>query len=145
MFIQIRKAQAIDFPELAAVFLEVRRQVFTWKDINSFREEDFYEQTSGELILLAEDDEQKIVGFISVWEPDRFIHHLYIKSGYQGRRIGKRLIDSLSVYISFPYQLKCESKNDRALHFYAKNGWQEIGRGINEGEEYVLLQLKTGK
>lgn len=141
MLIHIRKALKSDFLELAAIFQEVRCQVFTWKDSNVFRQEDFYEETKEELILLAEDNKGEIVGFISVWEPDRFIHHLYIKSAFQGYGIGKRLINTLPMYVPFPYHLKCESKNESALLFYTKTGWREIGRGMNGDDEYRVLQL----
>jgi len=40
-----------------------------------------------------------------------------------------------------PYRLKCIAKNLEAIAFYLKNNWIEIGKGIGDDGEYLLLEL----
>jgi len=70
MSVTIRKAKKEDSDFLANIFLESRRSAFSWEDPAKFKLEDFYNQTEGEIIFLAEDSHKKILGFISIWEQD---------------------------------------------------------------------------
>src|ERR1035438_9572663 len=76
--IGIRRAEAKDSGALARIFVESRLETFYWQNPARFRLEDFEKETAGETVFVAEDGSGKILGFISVWEPERFVHHLYI-------------------------------------------------------------------
>src|ERR1035438_8641613 len=89
--IHIRKAEESDFAALATIFLAARRQAYHWRDPAELKREDFEPQTAGEAIFLAEDERQEILGFISVWELERFVHHLFVALDHQRHGIGKRL------------------------------------------------------
>ncbi len=140
--IKIRKANSDDTSQLEKLFLEVRQATFTWENSNKFKLEDYRKSTEGETIFLAEDNQQ-IIGFISVWEHDSpaFLHHLFISKPHQRQGIGRLLIQSLFSYIPLPYRLKCIVKNENALAFYLKNGWSIAGKGISEDGDYLLLEL----
>jgi GNAT superfamily N-acetyltransferase len=139
--ISIRRAEAKDSAVLARIFMESRLAAFYWQNPARFRLEDFDKETTGEAVFVAEDSSGKLLGFISVWEPDRFVHHLYIAPDQQRRGIGKRLLESLSTWLPLPYQLKCKARNEPACAFYRKNGWVETGRGTDEQGEYLVLEL----
>ena len=81
---QVRPAVPADHPALAEIFLQVRRESFTWNDPGSFRLEDFAVETEGEAIYLAQDAAGNIAGFISVWEPENFVHHLFVAEACRG-------------------------------------------------------------
>lgn len=142
LMIKIRKANSKDTNQLAKLFLEMRQATFTWESPDKFKLEDYQKATEGETIFLAEDN-QKIIGFISVWEHDSpaFLHHLFISKSHQKKGIGRLLIQSLSSSIPLPYRLKCIVKNENALAFYLKNGWSIAGKGISEDGDYLLLEL----
>ena len=137
--IGIRRAEAKDSAALARIFVESRLETFYWQNPARFRLEDFEKETAGETVFVAEDGSGKILGFISVWEPERFVHHLYIAPDQQRRGIGKRLLESLSSWLSLPYRLKCKVRNEAACAFYRKNDWVETGRGTDEHGEYLVL------
>ena len=141
--IKVRKAQPEDFVALAHLFLQSRRSAFRWQDAAQFKLEDFYTQTAGEVIFLAENEDGKLLGFISGWEADSFLHHLFISPQHQRAGIGTLLLNSLFSWLPLPYRLKCVAKNESALAFYRKNGFIEIGRGSGDDGEYVLLELAT--
>lgn len=141
----IRRATPADRPALAEIFLKARRAAFDWQDPASFALDDFDAQTEGEIILLAENTDGLPLGFVSVWEPDGFIHHLFVDPAHQGEGIGSLLLDDLHAWLLLPYRLKCLARNTRALAFYAKRGWRQVedegGRG-NEGRDdaWILLE-----
>ena len=96
--------------------------------------------------VLKESDLTAYVGFVSVWEQDAipFIHNLFVAQNHQRKGIGELLIQSLLDWLPLPYRLKCVFQNKGALAFYHKHGWVEIGRGIGEDGEYLLLELPSG-
>lgn len=140
MSISIRKAVPADTSDLSALFLESRRRAFHWKDPATFQTDDFTQQTAGEVVSVAVADDVKAVGFVSVFESDRFIHHLYVDANYQRSEIGKLLLASLTRWLPRPYRLKCLASNARASEFYRKNGWREISRGSDADGEFLLLE-----
>jgi ribosomal protein S18 acetylase RimI-like enzyme len=144
-WLNIRRAEAKDSAALARIFLESRLEAFYWQNPARFRLEDFEKETAGEMVFVAEDGSGKILGFISVWEPEWFVHHLYISPDQQRRGIGKRLLESLSSWLPLPYRLKCKVKNAAACAFYRKHGWVETGRDTDEQGEYLVLEFHGSK
>lgn len=140
MEIRLRQATPEDSTALATLFLEVRRATFVWKNTSEFKLEDFEAQTLAETITIAENENGDLLGFVSVWEADSFIHHLFVAQSFQGRGIGRRLLESLTSWLPPPHRLKCAVNNPRAESFYRSQGWTEIGRGFSSDGPYVLLQ-----
>jgi len=103
--------------------------------------DDFDEVTQDELVLVCVNAGADILGFISVFVPDRFIHHLYVSPGLEGVGIGSILLATLPAYVSLPWSLKCVLANTRARQFYAKHGWFEAGRGDGADGPYVVLTM----
>lgn len=86
----------------------------------------------GEVIYLAEIG-GRFVGFVSVWVPDHFIHHLYVLPEFQRRGIGSRLLEHCQREYGRALSLKCEISNMAAQRFYRSKGWvsMECGTGID--------------
>lgn len=143
MEIRLRPATADDSAALATLFLDVRRAAFVWRDPCEFNLADFEYQTVAESITIAENEHRELLGFISVWEPDSFIHHLFVAQSFQGQGVGRRLLESLSSWLPPPHRLKCAELNQRARTFYRNQGWMEIGHGMSADGPYVLLQKST--
>jgi len=125
--------------DLRKLYLIVRQKTFTWARSNSFSENDFDEDTKGEKVLVAT-EKNTTIGFISIWEPENFIHHLYILPNYQNMGIGKKLINTAILELDIPLRLKCLEQNIRALEFYIKNGWVVKDEGIDSLGKYLLLE-----
>lgn len=139
MIVEIRKVRKRDLPYLRQIFLSVRQETFTWENPKSFLADDFDKETDGESIIVFVSD-NSIVGFISVWEPDNFVHHLYVLPEYQNKGIGKRLLKTALTKLKKPITLKCITKNLEALNFYKRLGWKSIRSGADSKGKYLLLQ-----
>ncbi|MBE8728156.1 GNAT family N-acetyltransferase [Flavobacterium hungaricum] len=140
--LQISEFKESDRKALQELFLKVRKETFVWKDQTSFHLEDFDKETQGEYILTAF-FENRPIGFISVWVPNKFIHHLYIDSEFQKRGIGKSLLEAIVNEIGYPLRLKCLEKNTLAISFYKKLGFTEKEKGGFGNDSYILFQLNT--
>ena len=138
---QIRPATPADLPALRDLFLFVRRQTFDWQPPDAFHLEDFDTQTEGERVFVAEAGDQ-VAGFISVWEPDDFIHHLFVDVGQMRRGVGRALLQALPGWPDRAYRLKCLSRNHAALAFYQSQGFIDTGRGVGDEGEYIVLSRR---
>ncbi|KWE57278.1 acetyltransferase [Burkholderia ubonensis] len=144
MSITVRDAVTEDVQSLRELFLRSRRETFVWQPGDAFQLSDFDAQTEGEQLLVAEDDGGRLAGFVSVWEPDHFIHHLYVDKSYHRRGIGRALLRALPGWPATRYRLKCLRANAPALAFYRASCFTEIGVGAAEDGEYLLLESSGG-
>ncbi|MGF6191562.1 N-acetyltransferase family protein [Serratia sp. 2723] len=135
---QIRPCQEADRPFLRSLYLAARQAAFTWQDRQNYRLEDFDRSTLGEEIWVAEQD-GKLLGFVSIYRAEDFIHHLYVDPQLPPQGVGSALLHATEQTFSSTGSLKCLVKNDRALAFYHKHGWQIISTGGDVGEEYYLM------
>lgn len=142
--VRYRAARTADHGPLAELLRECRRAAFHWRPPESFSLEDFGRETAGERIVVAERS-SRIVGFVSVWVPERFIHHLYVSPREQGQGIGTGLVSSLFDDLPLPYRLKCQQQNVRALQHYRSRGWRECGAGCGADGDYLVLELGRGQ
>ena len=115
---------------LQKIYLESRKTTFTWLDVDAFTLQDFERDSNGERIWVALDN-NKPVGFISLWEADDFIHHLYISPEHQNKGIGNELLKVIKpIYKNLT--LKCLSKNLRAIGFYEKQGFVKCSKETDQ-------------
>jgi ribosomal protein S18 acetylase RimI-like enzyme len=132
----IRSPEQADLEELANIYLAVRRETFTWVNPLTFRHEDFFAHTQGELVWLAEMADGEIAGFMTLWSPDDFIHMLYIRNACQRQGIGTALLTALPDWPNKKYRLKCLDRNERAKAFYRAQGFVVTGAGASAEGDY---------
>lgn len=137
----IRPAHEQDMQTLAEIYLQVRRETFRWVDPDRFTLEDFATHTNGERLFVCEDGNGAIAGFAAIWEPDDFIHMLYILPAFQGCGAGKALLAALPDWPRRRYRLKCLVKNIRAMAFYRMLGFEIIGDGASPEGDYKEMRL----
>jgi ribosomal protein S18 acetylase RimI-like enzyme len=116
---EVRRALKSDFKDLVKIYNESRISVecFTDPDISI---EEFTLIVKGEEIHLVA-IESIIIGFISVWAKDNFIHHLYVTPGYQHRGVATNLLNSCVSCYGLPLSLKSVVSNTAACAFYENN------------------------
>ncbi|MBK6980686.1 MAG: GNAT family N-acetyltransferase [Betaproteobacteria bacterium] len=124
---------------LEAIYRDSRTEA-TWLPSEARDESDFARDTKGEVLHVAVGKDDEPVGFVSVWEPDAFIHHLYVRSGSRQRGIGKVLLNTLRARLPMPWRLKCLRANDGALAFYFSQGWREVSSGVGEDGPFAVLE-----
>ncbi|TLV03428.1 GNAT family N-acetyltransferase [Dyadobacter luticola] len=127
--------------DLRELFLQSRRDTFTWADPLTFQPEDFDQSVAGESILVAL-IENNPVGFISWWPPDNFIHNLFMASDFHDQGIGKALLSHCLSQISRPAKLKCLTANLNAMEFYRRQGWTLENVGMSGEGEFGVWVLE---
>ncbi|UII34515.1 GNAT family N-acetyltransferase [Fulvivirga ulvae] len=138
--IQIIESREKDIDALRNLFLKTRLTTFSWIEPSQFKLSDFEKETDGEYILVALDDEL-LVGFVSVWVADNFVHHLYVDEKYHNKNIGTELLKTTIDKIGLPIRLKCEENNAKAVSFYKQKGFVEKERGQSKNGTYILFEL----
>lgn len=99
---------------------------------------EFRAETEGECIFVGEID-SIIAGFVSLYEPDCFVHHLYVDPAWQGRGVGTALLEHAMAMAGGRVSLKCQTRNLTALAFYRRRGWAEGEAGESEFGAWVRL------
>jgi GNAT superfamily N-acetyltransferase len=138
----IREATPADRDRLTEIFRVVRTMIFPTSPIRAESVDDFLRETTGELVLVASDSDGVIQGWISIWQPESFVHHLYVDPSIQGRGVGRSLLAALPRWVPPPYRLKCLRANIAAMDYYTRRGWIEIGSGASEEGGYALLEWR---
>ncbi len=123
---------------VSELYLHSRQTTFAWVDSSRFSLSDFENDTQGERIQLAL-YEGEVVGFISIWEADAFIHHLFVKPGYVGKGIGSALLNQAKKQYR-QLSLKCLVQNVAAVDFYQAHGFRPVTKGESELGDYYLMQ-----
>jgi len=125
---------------LRDIYYEVRLERFTWLDWEKIRLRDFEESTADELIFVAFVDGE-LAGFISIWEPDGFIHSIYVKSDFRGLGAGRRLIEEAVKICGLPLTLKCMTANMPSVGFYLSQGWKIAEEAMGDGGPYYRMRF----
>lgn len=136
--VTIRPAISSDSNELQALFEQFVRDA-DWLPEGSNSDMDFAKATDGERVYVAVSKDGQILGAITVWEPESFIHCLFVDHQWQGQGIGTLLLESLVPWLAFPWKLKCLASNRRALEFYRRRRWKKQETGIGDQGTYFLL------
>ena len=141
--IHLRRATPDDAAALQELF-QTSRAAATWLPEGARLQANFAAESEQETVLVAEltngDGTTAIVGLLSVFEPERFVHHLYIRADHQRLGIGRALLAELRAFLPFPWRLKCPPANVAAIRFYQAAGWRPIATGDSSWGKYVLLE-----
>jgi ribosomal protein S18 acetylase RimI-like enzyme len=124
---------------LRKLYLHSRRDSFIWLQTDSFQLEDFDRDSQGERIWLVE-VLGSVAGFISIWEPDNFIHHLYVSSEYQNQGVGSMLLNGAKTEYG-NLSLKCMVQNRKALEFYLSQGFEIVSQVDDEFGGYYHMSF----
>lgn len=134
----IREASMKDYPRLRQIYLDARRDSFHWANADEMTLDDFDRDTSEEQIVLAEEN-ARVLGFASLYVPDRFIHNLFVHPTASGKGVGDLLLKRAVAELGTPVTLKCVSENHKALRFYKNRGWKAVKEEGEPGARYWVL------
>jgi GNAT superfamily N-acetyltransferase len=136
---RVRPFRANDAPALDAICRECRREA-SWLPSAARETSDFARDTEGEVLLVAVGSDDEPEGFISVWMPEAFIHHLYVRPISRRRGVGQLLLECLGAQLPKPWRLKCLRANEGALSFYFGQGWKEVSSGDGDEGPFAILE-----
>jgi GNAT superfamily N-acetyltransferase len=138
---RVRPFAERDRAAVEAIYRECRAEAI-WLPAASRAHSNFARDVEGEALFVAVGSEDEPEGFVSVWESEAFIHHLYVRRGCRQRGVGAALLDSLRTRLPTPWRLKCLRANVRALAFYLGQGWMEISSGDGEDGPFAVLEKR---
>jgi GNAT superfamily N-acetyltransferase len=119
------------------IYQIARTAAFYWIDPKRFRLRDFSADIKGEFVAVAEEPSCGVVGFVGIWLPEHFIHHLYVLPDLHRRGIGKALLDHALAQIGRPARLKCQQRNRNACEFYTHLGWRSGETGCDSIGDWI--------
>jgi len=140
--IEIREFAEADRGSLRALFLASRNAAFAWVPAGTHKDEDFDVATKGERILVAA-HQRDIIGFASIWEPDNFLHHLFVHPLFLRCGVGKTLLLSCNKYFCGTPTLKCLKANESARQFYLSQGWSVRHEADGPDGRYLLMARES--
>ncbi|WMM26338.1 GNAT family N-acetyltransferase [Tissierella sp. MB52-C2] len=140
--ILVLEAKQSNYEELREIFFTVRQNAFHWIEPEILKLSDFDESTKDELILVASIGD-KIVGFVSIWVPDKFIHNLFILQDFQGKGIGTALVNEAIKRVGLPLTLKCVKSNTKALNYYKSHNWKIEKEEMSNEVLYYLMKYSN--
>ncbi len=133
----LRDAQQFDFEQLPAIYNQARASVGCFSDLPVSLGE-MFKLIQGERVCIAELN-QHVAGFVSIWEPDRFIHHLYVLPACQNQGVGSALLRYCEQEYGAGLSLKCEVANSLAQAFYQHKGWIARESGVGSDGPWQRL------
>lgn len=137
--IAIRSYCSDDEGDCSGLFEVVQREIFPNDDPAKFTRTRFSTDTAGEEIWVAKAD-RRVIGFVTLWRPDPFIHYLLVHRDWRGRGIGVRLLETVLAAVDRSVDLKCRTDNTAARRFYLRNDWSEAGAGFQDGVTYIRFK-----
>lgn len=136
----VRPATAADLGAVQAIYASCIAEA-SWLPRRARQDSSFADVSVGELVHVAVSGAGTVIGLVSVYVADSFIHHLYVHPDARGAAVGQWLLASLTACMPMPWRLKCVRGNRDALRFYQRCGWVETGAGESEHGPYVVLSL----
>jgi GNAT superfamily N-acetyltransferase len=100
---------------------------------------EFSANTRNETILVAEMPGHGVAGFVSVYEPENFVHNLYVEPDLHGSGIGRALLARAVALAGGKASLKCQARAAQALAFYRHLGWTPGEEGETEIGRWVRM------
>ena len=139
--IVVRPALPADREALSSLYRRCR-MLAEWLPAPERGRSDFDRDTQGETLFVATGEGGVVDGFVAIWEPDSFIHHLYVRPEARRQGVASALLDALAGHFAAPWRLKCVRLNTVALDFYSRRGWKEVGAGKGVQGAYLVLELR---
>lgn len=116
----IRKATEFDESQLAELFFVTRKATFVSRSHNLIQPSDYLGSTSEDDVWVAE-EEGLIVGFVSTYPKNNFIHNLFVHPIHQKKAVGSALLTFAENTLSKPMTLKIAMDNLSVCAFYEKH------------------------
>ncbi len=124
----LRPAGPEDRPACEQIYASVRELVHPGQPSTTLSSRDFEAATRGEDLWIAQSG-ASIRGWVAIYRPARFIHHLYVDPDHLRQGVGRALLSLALARCGGRAELKCDEANRRAQAFYLALGWRPVGWG----------------
>ncbi|TMH81319.1 MAG: GNAT family N-acetyltransferase [Betaproteobacteria bacterium] len=140
--LQVRQLEQGDAPAVQRLYERAVRRA-EWLPAAVKADPNFARASQGEAVFVYHSTEGRLVGLLSVYVPESYIHHVFVDPEFERRGVGTVLLSSLETWLPLPWRLKCVTANAPARAFYASHGWIEVGSGNSDQGPYVLLERRS--
>ncbi len=138
-------AGAAELAACAGLYEAGQREIMPDDPPQAWSRAGFADATTGEdvFVALAPSGDDGVVGFVSLWRPEPFVHFLHVARDWRGRGVGRVLLDHALATLPTggTVDLKCLPDNSPALAFYRRLGWVQVGADSGARPHYVRLRL----
>jgi len=114
-----------EIADAAALYERSGTAAFTWRSPGYFQADDFKRFAEEEDVFLARAREA-LVGILSLFRSDNFVHCLYVDPDAQGLGVGRALVAHVRRETGKPLTLKLDTPNVKAIAFYEATGWRRM-------------------
>jgi GNAT superfamily N-acetyltransferase len=126
LHLTIRRAtNPAEIGDAARLYVRSGSAAFSWRPADYFRADDFVRFAMDEEVWLALMGEA-IVGILSLFRTENFIHCLYVDPDAQRLGVGRALVAHLRRETGRPLTLKLDTPNKAAIAFYRATGWTRM-------------------
>jgi ribosomal protein S18 acetylase RimI-like enzyme len=73
--------------------------------------------------LFVVDDDGTIAAMLALHLPNAYLDQLFVAPEYQGRSLGRRLLDFTRQHLPDEIELRCVRENDKAWRWYEREGF----------------------
>jgi GNAT superfamily N-acetyltransferase len=132
----VRPLAETDADEVAVVFAESRRAAMPWLPVLHTPDEDvafFAAEVESSAGWGAVDGDGRLVGFALL--RDGWLNHLYMAPDWRGRGVGSALLSRAVAEAASPVDLWTFARNEPALAFYARHGFEVVERTDGSANE----------
>ena len=141
--VSIRPARtSAEIEEAAAIYERAGGAAFVWRPQDHFKAADFKRHALEEEVWLAFFG-TSILGLLSLYHDERFVHSLYVDLEAQHLGIGNALVRHVRAQSGGPLTLKVDAPNEAAIAFYEHTGWKRLHRPGDSGtDEQGIIWLR---
>ena len=137
MILEVRPALADELVPCAELYARIAADGFYWLE-PEYRTAEAMLGTFNEEEVFVAVREGALVGFVSLYRSDAFVHSLFVGTRRQG--VGPALLMRAIAEAGGPVTLKCADENRNARRFYDRLGFVEIDRGEEAGHSWTRLR-----
>lgn len=148
--IKVIKYDPVYAEDTVRMWRESKERALGKKDIHPFEDHVFFlnHVLNKENEIYIAVDGNKVAGIVAFNESE--VNQLYIHIDYQGRGLGKKLLELAKANSIGRLTLYTFEVNKKAQRFYEKNGFKIIGRGYENEEnlddiKYEWVQISRNK
>jgi ribosomal protein S18 acetylase RimI-like enzyme len=127
----------------AELYDRVVRRTFTWFDRLDDQAAKFRSEAAQEEVYVALAD-GRLVGLVSFYRPDSFLHSLYVDYAEHGRGVGAALLAHIEAIAEAPVSLKVQTRNLQARRFYERNGFKIVEEGQDSEQSQWVRMARVG-
>ena len=146
----IRSFVEAELEDILSIYNRARAKEECFADVNATLQaleqliagESVFVALSQKLSLSQKPSGEKIIGFVSVWSAQKFVHHLYVDPDYQGKGVATALVRQCVDEFGYPLSLKCLVTNTAACKYYEASGWKNAGLSGGTDGDAILYRLQ---